>query len=72
MLIDRDPATRTEDPIAQMADAIAHGDSLIVFPEGTRNTTEATLLPFKSGIYHLAARAPTSSSCRCGSTTLAA
>jgi 1-acyl-sn-glycerol-3-phosphate acyltransferase len=58
VLIDRDPATRKEDPIGQMADAIAHGDSLIVFPEGTRNTTEATLLPFKSGIYHLAARCP--------------
>lgn len=58
VLIDRDPATRKEDPIAQMADAIAHGDSLIVFPEGTRNTTEATLLPFKSGIYHLAVRCP--------------
>ncbi len=58
VLIDRDPATRRQDPIAQMADAIVHGDSLIVFPEGTRNTTDVTLLPFKSGIYHLAARCP--------------
>jgi hypothetical protein len=39
VLIDRDPATRTADPIRQMADAIGNGDSLIVFPEGTRNTT---------------------------------
>jgi 1-acyl-sn-glycerol-3-phosphate acyltransferase len=54
VLIDRNPATRTLDPIRQMAGAIDDGDSLIVFPEGTRNTTEATLLPFKSGIYHLA------------------
>ena len=41
-----------------MADALAFGDSLIVFPEGTRNTTEEVLLPFKSGIYHLARRCP--------------
>jgi 1-acyl-sn-glycerol-3-phosphate acyltransferase len=54
VLIDRDPKTRTEDPIAQMAAVVEHGDSLIVFPEGTRNTTDDTLLPFKSGIYHLA------------------
>jgi 1-acyl-sn-glycerol-3-phosphate acyltransferase len=41
-----------------MADVLDHGDSLIVFPEGTRNTTEETLLRFKSGIYHLAAACP--------------
>ncbi len=58
VLIDRDHATRTQDPIAQMASAIAHGDSLIVFPEGTRNTTDAPLLPFKSGIFHLAVACP--------------
>jgi 1-acyl-sn-glycerol-3-phosphate acyltransferase len=58
VLIDRNPETRAEDPIRQMATAIEAGDSLIVFPEGTRNTTDATLLPFKSGIYHLAAACP--------------
>lgn len=58
VLIDRNAATRTEDPIRQMADAIAKGDSLIVFPEGTRNTGDAPLLPFKSGIYHLAQACP--------------
>jgi 1-acyl-sn-glycerol-3-phosphate acyltransferase len=58
VLIDRNPDTRKLDPIRQMADAIASGDSLIVFPEGTRNTTDATLLPFKSGIYHLAHACP--------------
>ncbi len=31
---------------------------LIVFPEGTRNTTDATLQPVKTGIYHLAAACP--------------
>jgi len=58
VLIDRNRETRTEDPIRQMAVAIEAGDSLIVFPEGTRNTTDAALQPFKSGIYHLAAACP--------------
>jgi 1-acyl-sn-glycerol-3-phosphate acyltransferase len=58
VLIDRNPKTRTEDPIKQMATVIEAGDSLIVFPEGTRNTTDAPLQPFKSGIYHLAAACP--------------
>lgn len=46
------------DPVAQMADVLANGSSLIIFPEGTRNTTEERLLPFKSGIYHLARNCP--------------
>jgi 1-acyl-sn-glycerol-3-phosphate acyltransferase len=58
VLIDRNAQTRKEDPIQQMADVIEQGDSLIVFPEGTRNTTEETLLPFKSGIYRLASARP--------------
>ena len=58
VLIDRDPTTRTSDPIVQMSDALDAGASLIVFPEGTRNTTEAPLLPFKSGLFHLAQARP--------------
>lgn len=42
------------DPLAQMGAALTAGDSLIIFPEGTRNTGEEVLLPLKSGIYHLA------------------
>ncbi len=58
LLIERDPARREADPVALMAAALGEGSSLILFPEGTRNTTEATLLPFKSGLYHLARARP--------------
>jgi 1-acyl-sn-glycerol-3-phosphate acyltransferase len=58
VLIDRDPASRAADPIAQMASALDDGASLILFPEGTRNTTDAPLLPFKSGLFHLARTRP--------------
>lgn len=46
------------DPVAQMAEALEAGDSLILFPEGTRNTTDEQLLPIKTGIFHLASRCP--------------
>lgn len=52
------PDQSQSDPITQMVDALDAGDSLIVFPEGTRNTTQATLLPFKSGLYHVANQRP--------------
>lgn len=58
VLIDRDRESRTSDPVAQMTEALDAGSSLIVFPEGTRNTTDARLLPFKSGLFHLAQARP--------------
>ena len=58
VLIERDRNQRQQDPIALMAGALDAGSSLILFPEGTRNTTEQRLLPFKSGLYHLAAARP--------------
>jgi 1-acyl-sn-glycerol-3-phosphate acyltransferase len=58
VLIERVAENRTEDPIAVMTAALDAGDSLIVFPEGTRNMTEEPLLPFKSGIYNLAKARP--------------
>lgn len=54
VLIDRDRVSRTNDPIRMMTDVLDAGRSLIVFPEGTRNATDAPLLPFKSGLFHLA------------------
>lgn len=47
-----------QDPIDVMVAALDGGDSLIVFPEGTRNTTDEPLLPFKSGLYRVALRRP--------------
>ena len=58
VLIDRRPEARTADPVAQMAEALDEGASLILFPEGQRNASEAALLPFKSGLYHLAKARP--------------
>ncbi|MEM7507485.1 MAG: lysophospholipid acyltransferase family protein [Pseudomonadota bacterium] len=58
VLIDRNPATRTEDPVELMVGALDRGASLILFPEGTRNTTDAALLPFKPGLFHLANARP--------------
>lgn len=58
VLIERDAGRRRTDPVSQMAEALDAGGSLILFPEGTRNMTEDRLLPFKSGIYHLARARP--------------
>ncbi|HET9537881.1 MAG TPA: lysophospholipid acyltransferase family protein [Mesorhizobium sp.] len=58
VLIDRDRETRAADPVEVMAASLDEGSSLIVFPEGTRNQTPAALLPFKSGLYHLAQARP--------------
>lgn len=58
LLIDRTRSAADSDPVAQMAAALDQGASLILFPEGTRNLTEDPLLPFKSGLYHLANARP--------------
>lgn len=48
---------KTADPIAVMLAALDGGDSLIIFPEGTRNPGDE-MLSFKSGLYHLARQRP--------------
>jgi len=45
------------DPLRPLREALDAGDSLILFPEGTRNQT-AEPLPFKSGLFHLAKTYP--------------
>lgn len=58
VLIDRNTETRDADPMALILKALDTGASLILFPEGTRNTTDAQLLPLKSGIYNISAARP--------------
>jgi 1-acyl-sn-glycerol-3-phosphate acyltransferase len=57
VLIDRERGSAHSNPLQPMLDALDNGDSLILFPEGTRNLEEG-LLPFKSGLYHLAQARP--------------
>jgi 1-acyl-sn-glycerol-3-phosphate acyltransferase len=56
-LIERDHVTRTNNPVEQLATVLAAGESLILFPEGTRSTG-ADIGAFKSGLFHLAKRHP--------------
>ncbi|MGL5114912.1 MAG: lysophospholipid acyltransferase family protein [Beijerinckiaceae bacterium] len=58
VLIEREAAGRTVDPMAQMTKALDEGASLIIFPEGKRNMGEEPLLPFRSGLYNLALARP--------------
>jgi 1-acyl-sn-glycerol-3-phosphate acyltransferase len=58
VVIDRARTGKARDPVELMAECLAAGDSLILFPEGTRNTTDEVLLPFRSGLFNLAARCP--------------
>lgn len=57
VMIDRSKTDPNVDPLDPLRDALEHGFSLIIFPEGTR---AAQALPgeFKSGLYHLASRFP--------------
>jgi 1-acyl-sn-glycerol-3-phosphate acyltransferase len=55
VLVERNWVERSADPMQVMLAALDTGQSLIFFPEGTRNMTEEPLLRFRSGLYNLAA-----------------
>jgi 1-acyl-sn-glycerol-3-phosphate acyltransferase len=57
VLIDRSRSDPNADPLAPLVEALQRGDSLIIFPEGTRGSS-ATPAAFKSGLYRLAAQFP--------------
>lgn len=47
------------DPLEPIKTVLQQGDSIIFFPEGTRNLNDdLELLPFKSGLYHLSQQFP--------------
>ena len=45
------------DPLQPLVEALEHGDSIIIFPEGTRGNAEEPQ-PFKSGLFALAQKFP--------------
>lgn len=68
VLIKRGGREEGEDPLLPLAQALAQNDSLILFPEGTRNLAEPSkqaayptvvpLQPFKAGLFHLLQQHP--------------
>ena len=49
--------TSDEDPLEPLFEALNNGDSIILFPEGTRGFT-GTPQPFKAGLYNLTTKFP--------------
>jgi 1-acyl-sn-glycerol-3-phosphate acyltransferase len=57
LFIERNADKRERDPLGPLVDALQRGESLIIFPEGTRRA-QALPSQFKSGIFHLATKVP--------------
>lgn len=49
--------TEDEDPLEPLVEALRNGDSLVIFPEGTRGN-KGEPQAFKAGLYHLAEQFP--------------
>lgn len=58
VLVERNWVERAQDPLEIMLKALDDGQSLIFFPEGTRNMGDEPLLRFRSGLYNLAVARP--------------
>lgn len=57
VLTDRRPEVNDK-PMDKILQALDEGASLIIFPEGNRNMTDADLLPFKAGLYNMGLARP--------------
>lgn len=57
VLIERHRVTKRCNPLAPMVASLAAGESLIIFPEGTRRPS-GEVGEFKPGLYHLAKASP--------------
>jgi 1-acyl-sn-glycerol-3-phosphate acyltransferase len=57
VMIDRAREDPNADPLDPLRDALEHGFSLIIFPEGTR-APQPLPGPFKAGLYHLSQAFP--------------
>jgi len=55
--IARSQFTRQSNPLTHMGEVLSRGESLILFPEGTRGQPEA-MAPFQTGIAHLIKKYP--------------
>lgn len=57
VLIERRSVSVRNNPLTDLRAALDRGDSLILFPEGTRSP-DGVIRPFKSGLHHLARERP--------------
>jgi 1-acyl-sn-glycerol-3-phosphate acyltransferase len=55
--VSRTRSADEQDPLEPLAEALGKGDSLVIFPEGTRSN-KGVPQPFKSGLFHLAEQFP--------------
>ncbi len=54
----REDRAAGEDPLAPLLEALAQGQALVLFPEGTRRSEATDVGEFKAGIAHLVERRP--------------